>query len=84
MKSVVILYDIQHFEMFHLVEDTIEKLSQRTGTKINIKICNGYELLHELKINPNYNFIILHMGRNDEGHISKLKDVEVYLMQFSC
>ena len=65
--GVDILLDIQHFGNADLVRESIRKISDRTRIPINIEICNGYQLLDKLQTNPNYDFVILHVGQEDAG-----------------
>ena len=67
MVTASILYDIQHFELADIVERKVERLNDETGINIAMKIVDGYELIDKLKSNPNYNFVILHMGQEGEG-----------------
>jgi len=67
MVTASILYDIQHFELADIVDRKVKKINEETEINIAMKIVDGYQLMDKLKSNPNYNFVILHMGQNGEG-----------------
>ena len=61
------LYDIQHFALRDIIERRVKQIEQEHEIGIDINIVEGYELLDRLRTNPNYNFVILHMGTAGEG-----------------
>lgn len=65
MKKVNILYNAKDQL---LDQNDINKKIKRmfNGQKIKVKIkrCGSYNLLDKLKSNPNYDFIIIHMGKD--------------------
>ena len=68
MKSISILYDVQHFELCGLVEDSVAILEEKTGNRIDMKICDGYLLLDHLKEKPDYDLVIMHVSREENAH----------------
>ena len=67
MKTATILYDIQHFELARLMERTAKKVEGKHNLRIDMNLVDGYQLLDKLRTNPNYDFVVLHMGQEGEG-----------------
>lgn len=63
MESINILY---HETFSELYKTEIEELSNKIGRRINIQFCKGYEITEKVRVNPNYNFIIIHVGDNKD------------------
>lgn len=68
---IKIRYDIQHYEIANLVKDSARKVADRRKVEINLELCDGYSLLEKLSSNPKYDFVILHLGTNNEGAYSQ-------------
>lgn len=64
MKSINILYHETFSEFSELYKIEIEELSGEIKREINIQFCKGFEITEKVRVNPNYNFIVIHTGED--------------------
>ncbi len=67
MEKIRILYDLQHWFLEKHIDRFVDKLEADSGVSIDMKIAHRFNLIPLLSSNPNYNFVILHLGNSIEG-----------------
>lgn len=62
MDEIRILYHIKHSEARKPIENIICSLENRNNVHIDMKFVNERQMTERLLSNPNYQFVIIHLG----------------------
>ncbi|MBI2124419.1 hypothetical protein HYT92_01375 [Candidatus Pacearchaeota archaeon] len=65
MEPISILYHETFSEFSNLYQIEIRELSNKIERKINTQFSKGFDIVNKLASNPNYNFVVLHIGEGN-------------------